>query len=528
MLAKVSRSLVASPSSKRPPLLLVSYTRRSLPATGRHTLPPSIPLATKRWLNTVLHQEPRDEHHPQQQKLFPEHAVISTFDLFSIGVGPSSSHTVGPMRAGRIFITDLKELNLLEKVHTIKINLYGSLAATGKGHHTPQAILLGLEGSDPETIDTGTIPSRYTSILQTKSLTLGGAHRIHYDQDRDMLWRYDIVLKTHPNGMRFSAFDEDGDLLATNEYFSVGGGFVVNDKTKVDENLFYKGVDKKAVHGARLHQSHSLAEPLSQTASLLPGTSEASESVPGDPVTTASTDSNVNTNFSNIDPDTAPFGAQTEGSEQGQSQSANELLPPYPFDTGATLLALTQKHNLSIAQIVHDNEKSFGYTDEEIHEKFFDVPWRRFVYHCHLTFWHMRFFSLLLLIGDVVLLIEHWSGVKIFYPGIASPGFDVPAIGPGSGRVADAISGPRFNTNKSSPTTTHFEDDDKSVYELVEEQDPTSKNGEVKPDESLASQAAKRKGVLAKMKYVPKIVGSVDHAIMPMPPVSSSGDFFWR
>lgn len=86
-------------------------------------------------------------------------------------------------------------------------------------HHTPQAILLGLEGSDPETIDTGTVSSRYNDILQNKQLLLGGKHRIAYDMDRDMLWRWDEVLKTHPNGMRFSVFGKDGDLLATNEYF---------------------------------------------------------------------------------------------------------------------------------------------------------------------------------------------------------------------------------------------------------------------------------------------------------------------
>lgn len=105
-----------------------------------------------------------------------------------------------------------------------------------KSHHTPQAILLGLEGplssfylyvhthptrvgSDPETIDTGTIPSRYAAIQTNKTLLLGGKHRISYDMDRDMLWKWDQVLKTHPNGMRFSVFDENGDLLATNEYF---------------------------------------------------------------------------------------------------------------------------------------------------------------------------------------------------------------------------------------------------------------------------------------------------------------------
>ncbi|TFK91713.1 L-serine ammonia-lyase [Polyporus arcularius HHB13444] len=245
-----------------------------------------------------------------------EHAVISAFDLFSIGVGPSSSHTVGPMRAGKIFIGDLEALGLLEKVQTVKITLYGSLAATGKGHHTPQAILLGLEGSDPETIDTGTIPSRYASILENKTLVLGGRHRIVYDMDKDMVWRWDQVLKTHPNGMRFSVFGEDGDLLATNEYFSVGGGFVVNEKTKVDENLFYKGVDKSVVHGARLHQTHS------------------SEGAPGE-----------------------------------AAQAPDPTQPPYPFSSGDSLLALARKHNMTIAQMVYDNEIHFGYSHEEVHEK---------------------------------------------------------------------------------------------------------------------------------------------------------------
>ncbi|KAF9221360.1 L-serine ammonia-lyase [Gyrodon lividus] len=253
----------------------------------------------------------------ETDRVKPGHAVISTFDLFSIGVGPSSSHTVGPMRAGKIFIADLKELGLLNRVQMIKITLYGSLAATGK-HHTPQAILLGLEGSDPENIDCGTIPSRYQAILTNKSLHVGGKRRIHFDIDRDMLWRWDQVLKTHPNGMRFSCFDEHGDLLATNEYFSVGGGFVVNEKTKVDENMFYKGVDKSVVHGARLHQTHNVEE----------GDATPARPRHGDP---------------------------------GH--------PPYPFESGNSLLALTKKHNLTIAQIVHDNERYFGQSEQGIHDK---------------------------------------------------------------------------------------------------------------------------------------------------------------
>lgn len=185
-------------------------TRRTVSHTAVKGYPTNVP---------SLHQNKEGGEVADSAGVKPEHAVISTFDLFSIGVGPSSSHTVGPMRAGKIFITDLQELALLDRVQTLKIVLYGSLAATGKGHHTPQAILLGLEGSDPETIDCGTIPSRYEAILTNKSLHLGGNRRIHFDMDRDMLWRWDEVLKTHPNGMRFSCFDGNGDLLATNEYF---------------------------------------------------------------------------------------------------------------------------------------------------------------------------------------------------------------------------------------------------------------------------------------------------------------------
>ncbi|PFH44913.1 hypothetical protein AMATHDRAFT_72137 [Amanita thiersii Skay4041] len=287
------------------------------------TRPPTLRLLTTRQLHNARQL-------PGHQ--LPEHAVISAFDLFSIGVGPSSSHTVGPMRAANIFITDLKELDLLEKIHTMKITLYGSLAATGKGHHTPQAILLGLEGSDPETVDTGTVPSRYSAIVANKSLLLDGCHRIRFDMDRDMLWRWDQVLKTHPNGMRFSCFGKDGDLLATNEYFSVGGGFVVNEKTKVDENLFYKGIDKSMVHGARLHQTHSLAEPDLQ----LPHVEQSINKISAD-------------------------------------QYFPEDFPPYPFDSGKTLLTLTKMHNMTIAQIVYDNEKFFGYTDDQIREKLMKI-----------------------------------------------------------------------------------------------------------------------------------------------------------
>lgn len=90
---------------------------------------------------------------------------------------------------------------------------------------TPQALMMGFLGHDAETIDTGTVEPQYQSILSSKSLLLNGTHKIKYDMQRDMVWRFDQVLPTHPNGMRFSVFDKQGDLVATNEYFSVGGGF---------------------------------------------------------------------------------------------------------------------------------------------------------------------------------------------------------------------------------------------------------------------------------------------------------------
>ncbi|KAF8582769.1 L-serine ammonia-lyase [Ramaria rubella] len=318
---------------RRGALRLSSLTAGATRVTSRVHRAQAVPIAPRPRLystDTTIPIVQESDHDPPDDPVRPEHAVISTFDLFSIGVGPSSSHTVGPMRAARIFMFDLQELHVLDKVKTLKITLYGSLAATGKGHHTPQAILLGLEGSDPETIDTGTIPTRYATILQNKTLLLGGAHRINFDMDRDMLWRWDQVLKTHPNGMRFSVFDANGDLLATNEYFSVGGGFVVNEKTKADENLYYKGVNKNNVETARLSQMHGLNSPSIKSASM-------------------------------TDP--------TDAAETSRRQAkAKPSQPPYLFSSGDTLLALTRKNNMTIAQLVYDNELHF-HTHKEVQEK---------------------------------------------------------------------------------------------------------------------------------------------------------------
>ncbi|CAG8492650.1 15031_t:CDS:2 [Funneliformis caledonium] len=169
-----------------------------------------------------------------------EHAVISTFDLFSIGIGPSSSHTVGPMRSAKKFIKELKQNNVLHKVTRVRIDLYGSLALTGKGHGTPNAILMGLEGETPEGIDTTKILPRIAQISETGSIhdTNDGSRPIKFTPEKHLIFHYHKSLPKHPNGMRLIAFDEQGDCIASGEFLSIGGGFVVGE-TEFRENGKY-------------------------------------------------------------------------------------------------------------------------------------------------------------------------------------------------------------------------------------------------------------------------------------------------
>ncbi|MGB1009610.1 MAG: L-serine ammonia-lyase [Thiolinea sp.] len=154
--------------------------------------------------------------------------AISVFDIFKIGIGPSSSHTVGPMRAANRFIARLRRNGLFEQVVRVQIDLYGSLGATGKGHGSDKAVLLGLEGDDPETIDTDTIPQRMAQIMSSKTLDLDGHRVLDFDPERDLLFFRRKTLPGHPNGMIFHAFDVEGKRLQQTTYYSVGGGFVVN------------------------------------------------------------------------------------------------------------------------------------------------------------------------------------------------------------------------------------------------------------------------------------------------------------
>ncbi|KAF7556543.1 hypothetical protein G7Z17_g1290 [Cylindrodendrum hubeiense] len=325
-----------------------------------------------------------------------EHAVISTFDLFSIGIGPSSSHTVGPMRAGNIFVADLVEADLLHKVHKIRISVYGSLALTGEGHMTPSALLLGLEGADVETVETSYVPSRFDEIKKVKKLILGhglpqgGGREIDFDYDRDFIWEWGRKLPLHSNGMRFSVFDQDGIILATNDLFSVGGGFVVNGALSIvtiqmapdnqvptgssespvvvdhqaesthagkhpadlAENLFYKEIRRSDAAGDRRIGS--------EIKSRDDAASDESKSLPG-PGTDESTGTGLEQRATQSDVEST--------STESEKKTAHQ--PMYPFRDANSLLTLCSRHNLTIAQLVYENEKSNGYTDEEIFTKLF-------------------------------------------------------------------------------------------------------------------------------------------------------------
>jgi L-serine dehydratase len=155
--------------------------------------------------------------------------VISIFDLFSIGIGPSSSHTVGPMKAAREFAMSLHSKNLFAKTQKIKIELFGSLAFTGKGHGTDNAILLGLEGSIPSTVDPDIIQSRAEQILSNESIHLLGEKPVPFNAETDLQFNYKDLLPNHTNGMRFSAFDAKNDTLLSEIYYSIGGGFITKE-----------------------------------------------------------------------------------------------------------------------------------------------------------------------------------------------------------------------------------------------------------------------------------------------------------
>ncbi|KAL1878534.1 hypothetical protein VTK73DRAFT_7875 [Phialemonium thermophilum] len=352
---------------------------------------PKKPWSWQRRTITTSSPDPGSAQHEEVQsgtysEADHEHAVISTFDLFSIGIGPSSSHTVGPMRAGNIFVSDLEEAGLLQRVHKIHISLYGSLALTGEGHMTPSALLLGLESANVETVDTAFVPARFEQIKQQKKLFLGrelpsgNGKEISFDYSKDFRWQWGQKLALHSNGMRLTVFDEDGNMLATNDMFSVGGGFVVNGALStaatassakdpisntsgesavvprqdghpgaaghppdLAENMFYKEIRRADAAGDR--RTGPEVRPL--------------DNADGPGVMVAPVQGEVASQ-------TPPSNANAGGEEPQRH-------PRYPFRDANSLLTLCRKHNLTIAQLVFENEKSLGYTDDEIFDKIFRI-----------------------------------------------------------------------------------------------------------------------------------------------------------
>jgi L-serine dehydratase len=164
--------------------------------------------------------------------------AVSTFDLYKIGIGPSSSHTVGPMRAAARFVEKwLVESGRLGDVARVRAEVFGSLALTGRGHGTDKAVLMGLEGHWPNLIDPDLIPAALERIRGTKTLRLHGEHDIAFDEKTDLVMNKRQKLPFHTNGMRFAAYDANGGEIASRDYYSVGGGFVVNQDEAAEDRI---------------------------------------------------------------------------------------------------------------------------------------------------------------------------------------------------------------------------------------------------------------------------------------------------
>lgn len=164
--------------------------------------------------------------------------ALSIFDLFKIGIGPSSSHTVGPMVAANRFLNDLQKRELLDQVNSVKVGLYGSLAMTGHGHATDVAVMLGLMGEKPDLVDSDKVSEYIEEIQQSGIIKLAGHKLISFSKENNILFHFGQSLPKHPNGMRFQAFDAAGIILHADIFYSVGGGFVLSD---IETNEHGKG-----------------------------------------------------------------------------------------------------------------------------------------------------------------------------------------------------------------------------------------------------------------------------------------------
>ncbi|WP_394826468.1 L-serine ammonia-lyase [Pendulispora albinea] len=174
---------------------------------------------------------------------------VSVFDLFKIGIGPSSSHTVGPMRAALMFVTGLEADGLLARTAAVKADLYGSLGATGRGHGSDKAVMLGLEGNHPAKIDPYAAHDREAEIRATAKIRLFGQREVAFDPREDIVMHRLKSLPFHPNGMMLHAYDAEGVVLRSRTYYSVGGGFVVDEQAAGADRI--KASDTQVPHPFR-------------------------------------------------------------------------------------------------------------------------------------------------------------------------------------------------------------------------------------------------------------------------------------
>jgi L-serine dehydratase len=172
---------------------------------------------------------------------------LSVFDLFKIGIGPSSSHTVGPMWAAHRFVLQLEARGLIPRVARTRVHLYGSLALTGKGHATEKAVILGLAGEVPDQVDPDAADERVARIRADGRMKLFDRHEIAFDPEADVAFHFGQFLDKHPNGLRFAAHDPSGTALLEETYYSVGGGFVLGE-TEIGEGAETPGSNVQVVY----------------------------------------------------------------------------------------------------------------------------------------------------------------------------------------------------------------------------------------------------------------------------------------
>lgn len=268
---------------------------------------------------------------------------VSVFELFSVGVGPSSSHTVGPMRAAASFVELVGER--VNALASVRVDVFGSLAATGRGHGTFDAILLGLEGCKPEEVEANDMDQRKARMAQTGAVRFGDVRDIKLTED-DMVKRPLTVLKRHTNAMTLTAFDAAGEELAKETYYSVGGGFVVAES------------DENEPIGGELHTP----DVIHETHDHIAGTTVLGEDLSQLPEEEAGADAAAEAD-----------GADTSGSESSNAETGGAgsevatSAPVYEYTSAADLLRISKENNLALWEIVMANELQER-TEDEIRE----------------------------------------------------------------------------------------------------------------------------------------------------------------